>query len=174
MSKLLNTAIIEELIERYRGVANLVLVDYLGLTAPEMCELRSRLRARDIRLEVVKNRLARLAFAKTDLPAEIDDLLAGPTAVASSAGDFIAVAKELVEFAGKNECFRIKGGVAEGAPVGLEQVRALAALGSRKALVARAVGAMAAPMSSFAGVTSGLLRSLLGVLDARKSKLEGQ
>jgi len=172
MAKELNAAIVAELAERYEGVANLVLVHYQGLTAPQMSEVRQRLRANDINLEVVKNRLARLAFEKAGLP-DLRDLLIGPTAVASSDTDFIAVAREVVDFAKGHKQIAVRGGVAEGSRVDPETVAELAGHGSRKMLVSMAVGAVAAPLSSFMGVSSGMLRSLVSVLDAHRSKLQG-
>src|SRR5512142_45888 len=72
-------------------------VDYRGLTFAEATDLRARLRKVDAELKVVKNTLGKIAAANAGVEG-LDELLAGPTAVAYVHGDPAKVAKTIQDF----------------------------------------------------------------------------
>ena len=61
-------------------------------------------------------------------------------------------------------------GVIEGKKVSPGQIEALADLRSREDLISQMLAAFNGPTTSFAGVLSGLLRKLVGTLDAVREK----
>ena len=61
----------------------------------------------------------------------VDDLLAGPTAIAFINGDVVEAAKGLRDFAKANPLLVIKGGVLEGKVLSADEVKKLADLESR-------------------------------------------
>ena len=62
----------------------------------------------------------------------------------------------------------------EGKPVTQAQVKSLAALPSKTQLLAQLGGALQAPMAGFLGVLNGVLYSMVGALEALKTKRAGE
>src|SRR5262245_27684218 len=87
-----------------------VVAHYSGITVENITKLRSDLRKEKVKLRVIKNTLVSRAIEGTQL----DPLRAafkGPTALAYTEQDPVALAKALVEFAKKEEKFKIQAGV---------------------------------------------------------------
>jgi large subunit ribosomal protein L10 len=167
--------VVEQLAQRLRDSATLMVADYRGLTMPEIDELRSRLLEAGARFTVVKNTLTRRA-AEAAGKEDVLELIDGPTAIAflEAEGDPVAVAKVLSETARANDVLVIRGGVFEGAVVGDAEIKRLATLPSAEVLRAQLVGAVAAPLTTVVGLFTAPLRDLVGVIDARIRQLEEQ
>lgn len=146
-----------------------IVTDYRGLNVEQITELRRALRAESIKYVVVKNTLASIATRELGLEA-LDTYLAGPTAIAYSFEDQAAPAKILSKFAKTFEKLEIKGGLLQGSLIGPQQIKILAELPPREALLAQVAGVFASPMTGFAGVTQGILRKFVGTLDAVREK----
>jgi len=163
---------VELLTEKLRKAKVALLTDYRGLTVIQIQELRGKLRSGDVEYRVVKNTLARRAADAAgvkDLEKELD----GPVAIAFGYDD-LSVPSRLI-----NEWLRatrlkldIKGGLVEGRVFTPEQVKQLADLPSREALIAQLMGTLQSPVGQLVGIMQTPLQQLLGVLDAYKTKLE--
>ena len=81
----------------FRSVDTAVLVDYRGVTVPQVTELRRQIRAAGATYRVVKNTLAKRAAAGTTVGL-LDKHFAGSTAVVSTGKDPVAMAKALTAF----------------------------------------------------------------------------
>ena len=66
----------------------------------------------------------------------------------------------------ENEVLTVKVGTVEGKVIGVDEVKALAALPSREELVAKMLGSMNAPISNTVNVLQGVIRNAVYVLDA--------
>lgn len=150
--------------QRLRDSAAAVVVDYRGLTVAEDGDLRRQLRAAGVEYRVLKNTLVTLAAGLAGL-SELDPILHGPTAIAFSAEDPVAPARELTAFAKGHQKLQVKAGVLEGRVVPPEAVRELADLPPRQELLARVAAAFAAPMVATACVFAAPLRALVTVTD---------
>ncbi len=150
-----------------------VLTDYRGLTVAEIKELRRALAAEGISYRVTKNTLLRLATANNPELKNIDPTtFTGPMALAIGAGDEVAPARIIFQYARDHEALEITGGITpDGRVLSAAEIKALALLPSREQLLAQVVGTIAAPLTSFAGVLGANVRSIVNVLDAI-SKLE--
>lgn len=157
--------IVSELKDKLSRAAAGVLVDYRGLTVGQDTDLRNKLRVADVEYKVVKNTLTRFAILEAGFD-ELDPSLHGPTSLALSFTDPVAPAKILSEFAKKNKKLEIKAGFVEGRVIGLDEIKALAALPSREVLIAKALGGFNAPISGFANVLSANIRGLVIALNA--------
>src|SRR4249920_629914 len=82
----------------FRKADTAVLVDYKGITVPQVTELRRQIRAAGGQYRVVKNTLARRAVAGTPFEA-FTASFTGTTAVVSTGTDPVAIAKALTVFA---------------------------------------------------------------------------
>lgn len=144
--------------------------DYRGLTVAQISDLRGRLRPSGARLRVLKNTLTRRAAAQAGRD-ELLELLNGPTAITFCGDDPVAPAKALVEFAKKNDALDVRGGVLQGKPIGAADIKALATLPPRHALIGQVVGTMAAPLSGLVTVLGatigGLARSLQQIAEQK-------
>ena len=164
-------ALLREKMSRANAI---VLADYRGLTVEESNELRARLRRLGdggVEYRVARNTLLRLAVRGTAGEPLIPHFR-GPTAVAISYREPVALTKALVDYAKQNEKFEIKGGMLEGILVDLAAIRRLAALPPRDELRARLMAAMRAPMQNLAGVLQALLSNLRNALEQHQRQLE--
>jgi large subunit ribosomal protein L10 len=167
--------VVEQLAERLRSTATLMVADYRGLTMPEIDELRTRLLEAGARFTVVKNTLTKLAAEEAGT-TDVLQLIEGPTAIAflEADGDPVAVAKVLSETARAHDVLVIRGGVLEGTVVGDAEIKRLATLPPADVLRAQLAGAVVAPLTTVVGLFTAPLRDLVGVIDARIRQLEEQ
>ncbi|MCL2740155.1 MAG: 50S ribosomal protein L10 [Oscillospiraceae bacterium] len=146
-----------------------VLVDYRGLSVADDTELRNKLRAAGVTYSVIKNRLIKFALEGANL-AELEPILKGPTALATSADDVVAPAKVLHDFAKENELLEIKGGFMEGKVVDIATIKQLATLPSKEVLLSKLLGSLQSPMYGLANVLQGNISGLARALGAAAAK----
>lgn len=151
--------------------------DYKGLTVEQVNDLRKKLRAQNVQVQVVKNNLARLAVKEAKLGQESEALLdtvAGPTMIAFAYGDPAAAAKVINKFAEDNEAFNLKDSLLSAQRLSTKQVEELSKLPSREVLLAKMLGSLNAPVQNFVGVLAAVPRSLVQVLAAVEQKKKQQ
>lgn len=144
--------VVSEIAEKFRDSKSTILVDYRGLDVAEVTELRGQLREAGVDFKVYKNTMARRATEEVEL-AELNDVLAGPTAIAFSKDDVVAPAKILNNFAKDHEALEIKGGVIEGSVATIEQIKELANLPNYEGLLSMLLSVLQAPVRNFAYAT---------------------
>jgi len=157
---------IQSLKERFKGVETAVLTEYRGLTVRQISDLRKQLKGAAAEYKVVKNRLARLAVKGSPLD-RLGPHLKGPTGVAYSRHDPVAVAKALQAFARANPALTIKVGLVEGKVLEPQALRSLADLPSKEALRSQLVGAIQGPMRQLVSLLTAPQQELVRVLEAR-------
>lgn len=144
--------VVANLTEKVKGAASLVLVDYKGITVAEDTTLRAEMRKNNIEYAVVKNTLLRFAMNANGYE-ELVPLLDGTTSMAISPDDSIAPARVVEQFASKlNNKFNIKGGFIEGRVLSIDELKSIASLSSKDALIAQVLGTMLAPITALAFV----------------------
>ncbi|HWS16358.1 MAG TPA: 50S ribosomal protein L10, partial [Candidatus Methylomirabilis sp.] len=147
-----------------------VIAEYRGLKVSEMTALRKKLRAIDAEVKVVKNTLIRRAAEGTPF-GDLSAHFTGPTAVAFSHRDPVALAKAMKEFAAATPKVTLRAGFVEGRVLSAKEVETLASVPSREVLLSRLVGGLASPITRLAQVLSGPPRKLAYVLESiRKQK----
>lgn len=142
-------AIVAQLTERFQNAQAGVLADYRGLTVEQDTALRVKLREAGVEYTVLKNNLTRFAANAAGLE-ELDPILHGPTAVATSVADVVAPAKVLVDFAKDNEALELKGGFVNGKVISLDEVKVYAAIPSKEVLISKMLGSLQSPISKLA------------------------
>ncbi len=146
-------------------------VDYRGITVAQIAELRSNLRAADATFTVVKNSLTERAADQVGAEG-LKDFLAGPTALTFVRGDAAVAAKAIADYARTIQLLPFKGGVMDGSPLDVEQIRALSKLPSREVLYGQLVGIVASPVSGLVRTLSALVGGLAVALGQVQTKKE--
>ncbi len=160
---------VNELVALIRDAKSVILNDFTGLNVADISELRAACRKNGVAFRVVKNTLAKRCFEELGIDG-IEQFLEGPTALAISNDDEVVAAQVLKKFADEFELPRLKGGYVAGSVLGENEVKQLAGLPGREALLAQVVGTLQAPMRDLVGVLSASLRDLAGVLNAISEK----
>jgi len=143
----------------------MIVSEYRGLTVKEISEIRRALRKQDVTYRVVKNRLMRIAAQDNAAAEALSPLLVGPTAIAFGT-DEAATAKAVLDATRPYKIVKITGGVLGSRAIDAGSVGKLAALPSREVLLAEALGAIVAPMSTVAGLFDAPLRDVAGLVQA--------
>ncbi|MFC1950888.1 50S ribosomal protein L10 [Chloroflexota bacterium] len=174
MPKEKKVELVDQITEILKECSVIVATDYRGLSVDEMNALRRQLLNKEVKLQVVKNTLARFAAEKAGME-ELKPLLVGPTALAFGYGDNIAdPAKVLMEYqkATKLE-IGIKGGFLDNKMLSKEQVTALSKLPTKEVLIATLLGTLQRPIASLLSIMNGPLQALSRIIQARLMQLEG-
>lgn len=150
-------AIVDALVERMQSASAGVFVDYKGITVEADTKFRADLRANNVEYTVVKNTLTRFAANKIGYE-ELDPILNGTTALATSMDDPIAPARHIGTFikANPKSSFAIKGGFVEGKLVDIDTIMALSELTNKGDLVATVLGTLNAPIAALARVLNAI------------------
>lgn len=163
---------VAEIKEKLAGANAVILTDYRGLTVKEMQALRAKLRDVGGEVKVYKNTLTELALRELALP-DLDDMLQGPTLFTFAAGDPVAPAKALMDFAKDHKQLEVKGGFVDRKVVGADSVKALASLPPREVLVAQLLGLLNTPISNLMRVMNGpsaaLARALAAIAEQKQA-----
>jgi large subunit ribosomal protein L10 len=157
---------VDELKAQLADARTMIVSEYRGLRVKEIAEIRRALRKQDVSYRVVKNRLMRIAAQDTPAGEALSSLLTGPTAIAFGT-DEGATAKAVIDAVRPyNRIVRITGAVLGTRSIDGDGVTRLAALPSREVLLAEAIGAVAAPMATTAGLFDAPLRDVVGLVAA--------
>jgi large subunit ribosomal protein L10 len=175
MKKEQKEQVVEELTARLKAAETLLVADYRGLTMPQIEALRTRLLESGARFTVVKNTLTRRAAEAAGTEALLT-LLDGPSAIAflEADGDMVAAAKALADAARETRVLEIRGGIMQGRAVTADEVESLAKLPPEDVLRGQVLGAIVAPLTTFAGLLNAPLQNLVGLIDARIEQLGGE
>src|SRR5690606_23782635 len=103
---------------------------------------------------------------------DLEQFLAGPTAIAFGYDDPVTAAKIISEFAKKNKNLEIKGGLVEGKVLDADGVKALADLPSREVLLSMVLRGMQAIIAGMVNVLQGNIRNFVYALEAVRKKKE--
>src|SRR5277367_3429948 len=146
-------------------------VDYRGITVAQIAELRAKLRESDATFKVVKNSLTERAADQSGAQS-LKDYLSGPTALTFVRGDVATAAKAVADYARATQLLPFKGGLMEGAPLDVEQIRSLSRLPSREVLYGQLVGVVASPIGGLVRSLSALIGGLASALGQVQEKKE--
>lgn len=170
MAKPTKASSVAEITEHFRSSSAAVLTEYRGLTVAQLKELRRALGA-DVTYAVVKNTLTKIAARDAGVNG-IDELLAGPSAIAFVKGDPVDAAKAIRGFAKDNPALVIKGGIMDGAALSAADINKIAELESREVLLSKLAGALKATQSQAAALFAAPLAQAARALGALQTKAQ--
>ena len=139
--------------EELASAPHAFVLGFRGIKVGQVTELRRRIREKGGHYVVVKNTVARRVFEGKPLD-QLKGHLLGPTAIAYSLVDPVALAKVLTEFAKESPVIEFKAGLVEGRPIAANQVSDIASLPSREELIAKILFLVKSPISRFVRLLS--------------------
>ena len=154
----LKEAKVAEIKEKLEKASSVVLSQYQGLTVEEDTVLRKNLREVGVEYKVYKNTLVTLAAKELGLEG-IVEYLEGPVAIAFGYEDVTVAARVLNDFAKDHKKLELKAGIVEGEVYDTEKIKQLATIPSKEVLIAKLLGSIKSPISSFARVINAIAES---------------
>ncbi|HIJ59811.1 MAG TPA: 50S ribosomal protein L10 [Nitrospirae bacterium] len=155
--------------ERFLKAKAVIVTDFKGLTVSEMSSLRDTLRSKGGEYKVIKNTLA-VKASKGTVAEKATDFFVGPTGIALNYENPIEIAKEILNFADKNEKLKIKCAIIDGSLLSLTDLKVISKLPSREVLLGMLAGTIQAPVSKLACAFSAPISKFMYLLEALKNK----
>ena len=148
MNRQKKSSLIKWLSDKFAETDVFFIVNCQGMTVAQMQELRFALDAKESAVQVVKNRLVRLAIQENPEVEVLKDKLVGQNAIVFAPSDLTGTAKVLYDFAKTNEELKIVAGFYDSQVLDKNTIDMLARLPSRNVLLAQLVGTINAPIVS--------------------------
>lgn len=139
------TKIISALSEEFKTSDAITVCNYKGLSVPALEELRMLAREQDVKVRVVKNTLATIAFQE----AKIEGIELKDTNIFVWGKDQLNVAKVVDKFAKDSDIFTIKSAYIGGEVADVSQLTLLAKMPSRDELLGMLLQVWKAPVANF-------------------------
>jgi large subunit ribosomal protein L10 len=162
---------ISEFTDGIGSATNAFVLDFKGITVPQVTELRKQVRESGSHYIVIKNTLALIAVKDTPL-TKLTGHFNGMTAVAYNTTDAVALAKVLTKFAKDVPAVQFKGAMLGGQVVAATEVANIAALPSRDELVSKLLYLLQSPIRGLATVLAANIRNLAVVIDQVRQQKE--
>ena len=166
ISKDKKQTLVADLTELLESSKMTVFAKYQGLTVAELQDLRNAARENGVKINVVMNRLVRVAMGEIAVYKDTDTTgLTGQLLYAVSDSDEVMPAKVLAEFSKEHSALEISGAFNDsGKSLGVDEVKALAKLPSKNELIAQVVAQLLSPVTdSVSGLTGGLSGIISGL-----------
>ena len=146
-----------------------ILLEYTGAKMKDLDGIRAKIRESGGEFHVLKNTLARRAFADNGM-ALPTDFLVKSTAVSFAFTDAASTAKALTEAAKGKEFVKVKGGFMSGQALNAAQVKALAEMPPLPVVRAQLLGVLQAPAGKLVRTIAEPARGLAAVVKAFSEK----
>ncbi len=162
----------KELEKKFEAVGDFLVVDTKGVGGNDNNEMRGALKARGIRLAVVKNALMSRALEGLGKSSAKSLFEVGPRAVAYGGDSIVDVAKELAEWGKKLEVVSIEGAFVDGVVLDSDSAAALSKMPNRIELQGAVVMLANSPGRRIAGGLLGPGGIIAGCIKGLVEKLE--
>ncbi len=169
MNRTEKAALIEKIKASVESASIAVVADFKGMPVEEMTRFRVKLREAGGDLLVVKNTLARIAFAGGAHDV-IKDHFRENCAVALGKQDPVALAKAVSDFVKTSKKLSVRHASLEGKFLSAEQLEALSRLPGKKELLAQTLGTLNAVPTNFVSLLANTIRGMLYALKAIEEK----
>jgi large subunit ribosomal protein L10 len=171
MSKTIKKLLREEVTRRLEGVKDLAVVGVVGIDGVTNNRMRGELQKKGIDVMVVKNAMARQAFAELGLKGA-DDLLDGPCALAFGGESLVDLVREMFDRTRTVPKLVVKGAYMEGEVFGPDRIEALSKYPTRIEALGRLSSIVMSPGAKLVGAVVGPGAILAGILKTIQEKQE--
>ena len=166
---------LEQLKSELANVSTVILTTFQGITVEDDTKLRRTIQAAGGDYKVVKNTLAERAAQGTSSESLLKNL-GGPTSIAFTKNDPVALAKAITKFSKDVPAFQIKAGVVEMRVLSIAEIQQLAQLPSKEELYSKIMFLVNAPAQRVATAMSAIMRNMAVVVSeaAKQNKFASQ
>jgi len=173
MSKTVKNLLIKDLRAKLQDVNDCLLVNVIGLNSEKTSKLRSELRKKNIRLQVIKNSMARRAVDGSPIAPALADT-EGTLAIVWGSDDVVSLAKEVIRLAEAKEFqgFEPRGGAIDGAKIPAAHVKVVSTWPSRSEQLSILAGQILGPGATLAAQLNGAGGTLAGQIKQKIEDLE--
>lgn len=166
MSKQVKQLLTNELQNKFNGINEFLVLDITGIDGIANNRLRGQLRAKGIKITMVRNAMMRQAMKTLNKPAAMDLFVAGSSTVAIGGASVVDLAKE-IDIIAKTMPIKFKGAYVEGSALDENGAKSLVNMKSRAELqgdivmLANAPGRrLASQIGAPAGIIAGCIKTL--------------
>ena len=165
--------LVAEVAEVAKTALSVVAAENRGLTVSQMTDLRSKARAQGVYMRVVKNTLARKAFAGTAFEP-VGPKLKGPLVLAFSKDEPGAAARVVKAFSKDNDKLVATLVSIGGEVLSAKELDKVASLPTRNQALSQLLGVLKAPIQKFVGTLAApnqkLVWTLVAIRDAKQAQ----
>lgn len=154
---------------RLKDSSSLFIINYLGVSSPDICSLRQKLTDQGASLFVAKNSVARRALRDSGFEV-LCDRIAGPSGFVFVKDNPVGTSKVLSDFVKTNDKLKLEGGYLQDKILDKKDIEALAKLPSKEVLRAQVVMTLNAPIRGLVVTLNQVLKKFVYCLDQIKNK----
>lgn len=167
MTRAQKEELVAKLTEEFKQANAIVDCDYKGMSVPQLEALRNKSRDNGLKVQVVKNKLAMIAFKNSG----IDGFELKDTNILIWGDDIVALAKTVTEFAkSAPDAFKIKQGYFEGQVADAAKIEAYSKLPSKEELLGMLLSVWTAPIRNLLYVWNAPKQNFVTVLENIKQQ----
>jgi large subunit ribosomal protein L10 len=169
MSKQIKQLEMDSLKKTFQDVRDLVVLSSNKLSCQEDNQLRAALRNKSIRIQVVKNSLARRVF--DELGMKVSGYWEGTTALAWGAGSLAELSNDLDSLLKKTDKLKVKGAISDGREL---TFKAALAMPTRSQALGRISSLVLSPASRLLSQILGPAARIAGQIKTLSEKASGE
>jgi len=139
---------VEQVAKKLADAKSVALIQYQGLNAGDIAELRANIRAQGGQMEVVKNSLITRALEKMGI--KLPETLVGPTSITYCNDDEVAPLKEIDKVNKAKELTSFKYGIYDKKLLSLDELKTFINLPSKTTLISQFLGGLVNPLQRLA------------------------
>jgi large subunit ribosomal protein L10 len=139
---------VDQVAKKLAEAKSVALIQYQGLNAEDISQLRSDIKKVGGSMEVVKNSLITRALVKIGI--KLPETLTGPTGIAYCNDDEVAPLKEIEKVNKAKEVTSFKYGIFDKKLLSFDELKTFLSLPSKSALIAQFIGGLTNPLQRLA------------------------
>ena len=160
-----NQNLLENLSSQLNARAEMLFVNYRGLSVSDTETMRTALKEEGATMTVVKNRIAKRAIEDLDIDQNCIQIFRGPTAIIHGGNDNMEVLRMLVNFQKTHHALMLKGAVIDNVFYDEASTLAIAALPPRAHLIRQIIFTIKGPIQKTVHVLHRLVSNPVIVLN---------
>jgi len=135
---------VDQVAKKLADAKSVALIQYQGLNAGDIAELRANIRAQGGQMEVVKN--SRITRALEKIGIKLPTPLAGPTSLTYCNNDEVAPLKEIDKVNKAKEITSFKYGIFDKKLLSVDELKTFLSLPSKSTLISQFIGGLVNPI----------------------------